>query len=90
MCDGRRLRPRGVNLIGMRRQKLKPEVRTAIKEAYRLLYRTEMNVSQALEAIERDIHPFDEVKEIVEFYRTTKRGVSSRNADDDDDYGDDS
>lgn len=79
MTSGRRLRYRGVNVIGMRRQKFGMEVRSAIKEAYRLIYRTDMNITQALEEIEKQIKPHPEILEIVEFYRSSKRGVIGRN-----------
>ena len=79
ICAGRRLRVRGVNVVGMRRNKIGMEVRSAIKEAYRLLYRTDLNATQALEQIEKEIHPHPEILEILEFYRTSKRGVVGRN-----------
>jgi UDP-N-acetylglucosamine acyltransferase len=75
MCDGRPVKFRGVNAIGMRRQKIAAEVRTAIKSAFRMLYRSDDNFSQALERIEREIHPYSEIRELVEFFRTSKRGV---------------
>jgi len=39
----------GLNVVGMRRGGLKAEQRSEIKEAFRLLYRSGLNVSQALE-----------------------------------------
>jgi UDP-N-acetylglucosamine acyltransferase len=78
-CSGRKLRVRAVNAIGMRRNKVPAEVRNAIKEAYRIIYRTELNITQALEQIEKEIHPHPEIKEILEFYRSSKRGVVGRN-----------
>jgi UDP-N-acetylglucosamine acyltransferase len=77
--SGRRPRVRAVNVIGMRRHKFAPEVRTAIKEAYRIIYRTDLNITQALEKIEQELQPFDEIKEIVQFFRSSKRGVVGRN-----------
>jgi UDP-N-acetylglucosamine acyltransferase len=75
-CDGRPAMVRGVNAIGMRRRGIKQETRSAVKEAYRLIYRSGLNVSQALERIEQDIQPYPEVTEVVEFFRSTKRGVA--------------
>lgn len=83
MCGGRQLRVRGINVIGMRRQKFGPEVRSAIKQAYKIIYRTELNITQALEQIEKEIHPHPEINELVEFYRTSKRGVVGRTPPDD-------
>jgi UDP-N-acetylglucosamine acyltransferase len=78
MCDGRPLRVRGINIIGMRRRKFGPDARSAIKEAYRLIYRSELNLSQALERVEKEIAPLPEIAEILDFYRTSKRGVVGR------------
>jgi UDP-N-acetylglucosamine acyltransferase len=63
----------------MRRAKFGPAVRAAIKEAYRIIYRTEMNITQALEKIEQEVEQFPEIQEIITFYRTSKRGVVGRN-----------
>lgn len=89
MCDGRPLAVRGVNVIGMRRQKMSQEVRSAIKESFRLLYRSGLNLAQACQRIEAEIEQFEEVKELVDFIRSSKRGVVARAYDgsDDDDEG---
>lgn len=84
MCDGRPVTVRGVNAVGLKRNKVGPANRKAIKEAYRLIYRSELNLSAALEKIETEIEQCPEVTEIVEFYRTSKRGVVSRRVDEDD------
>lgn len=75
MCDGRPALVRGINVIGMRRQGLGPKVRTAIKETYRILYRSGNNRSDALARVTETIEPYPEITEIVEFFRTSKRGV---------------
>lgn len=75
-CDGRPASVRGVNLIGLKRLGVGPKVRTAIKEAYRLLYRSNMNVSQAIPIVEEQIEPYPEVKELIDFIKSSKRGVT--------------
>jgi UDP-N-acetylglucosamine acyltransferase len=75
-CDGRPAMVRGVNVVGLRRQGLKQDVRSAVKETYRLIYRSGLNVSQALAKVEEEIEPFPEVKEVLEFFRSSKRGVA--------------
>lgn len=91
MCGGRQLRYRGINVVGMRRQKFSAEVRAAIKQAYKIIYRSELNISQALTEIEKEVAPVPEIKELVEFYRTSKRGVIGRlpptDSDEDSDEG---
>ncbi len=65
---------RGINVIGMKRQKFHPATRTAIKKAYKLLYHSGLNFTQAIEQIEQEEVP-SEVAEIIEFFRSSKRGV---------------
>ncbi len=76
MCDGRPAQVRGVNSIGLKRAGIKPAVRSAIKEAYRLLYRSGMNLGQALPLVEEQIEPYPEVREIIDFIKESKRGVT--------------
>ena len=76
VCDDRPAKVVGLNLVGMRRGKIGPEVRAAIKQTYKIIYGSGMNTTQALAQVEADVPQFDEVKEIVEFYRASKRGVA--------------
>ena len=75
--DGRPAMVRGINALGLKRNKLSLETRTAIKEAYRIIYRTGLNTSNALARVSQEIEQFDEVKEIVEFFKNSKRGCAS-------------
>jgi UDP-N-acetylglucosamine acyltransferase len=65
----------GVNIIGMRRAKVSADARTAIKSAYKVLYRSGLNFSQAIAQLEEEGGVLPEVQEIIHFYQTTKRGV---------------
>ena len=65
----------GPNVVGLTRRGFKREVIQAIKEAFRFIYRDGLNRTQALERVENDIEPFDEIKELVAFYRNSTRGV---------------
>jgi UDP-N-acetylglucosamine acyltransferase len=66
---------RGINTFGMRRARFSPDTRSAIKNAYRKLYRSGLNFSQAIEQIEQEGTPLPEVREIIDFIRSSKRGV---------------
>ena len=65
-----------VNIVGLTRRNFPKDVIQALKEAHRLIYRSGFNRSQALERVENDIEPFEEVKRLVAFYRNSKRGVA--------------
>ncbi len=65
----------GPNVVGLTRRGFKKEVIQALKEAFRFLYRDGLNRTQALERVENDVEQFDEIKELVAFYRNSTRGV---------------
>jgi len=66
----------GVNAVGLMRRGFPKEVIQALKEAYRFLYRDGLNRTQALDRVENDIEPFEEIKTLVAFYRNSQRGVA--------------
>ena len=77
LCDMQNsdLRAIGVNVVGLTRREFPKETIHALKEAHRIISRNGLNRSQALELVERDVEPIDEVKELVRFYRNSERGV---------------
>ena len=74
MTDGS-MRVIGPNVVGLTRRGFKREVIQALKEAFRFIYHSGLNRSQALERVENDVEQFDEVKELAAFYRNSTRGV---------------
>lgn len=76
ICEGRPAAVRGVNVIGLRRGKMSADTRAAIKTTYKLIYRAGLNISQALARVEEEVEPYPEIKEIIKFFRDSKRGVA--------------
>ncbi len=74
ICGGRPGVAQGINVVGMRRAGIGPAVRAEIKEAYKLLYRSGLNVRQALDAIKQSLKS-PEVAHMVEFIEASKRGI---------------
>jgi UDP-N-acetylglucosamine acyltransferase len=81
MADGRPADVLDLNVLGLRRAGVRAGSRAALKQAYKLLYRSNLNVSQALEAIEEEIEPNEELSELVIFMRRIKQGSSGRQND---------
>jgi UDP-N-acetylglucosamine acyltransferase len=72
---GNRAEAYGINTIGLERRGFtEPEI-AALKRAYRILFQSGLNTSQALEKIETEIRGSAEVSYLVEFIRTSERGV---------------
>ena len=74
LCGGRPAVIQGLNVVGLRRAGMPPAVREEIKRAYKLLYRSDLNVSHALEAIEKECRS-SEVKQLVDFVKASERGI---------------
>jgi UDP-N-acetylglucosamine acyltransferase len=64
----------GTNAIGLKRRGFAPESVDGLHKAFRLLTHSGLNTTQALERIAADVEPSDEVRELVEFIRTSERG----------------
>ena len=65
----------GPNVVGMQRRGISQEVRSALKEAFKLIYREGLNRTQALERVRYEVADLPEVKKLVKFYQNSKRGV---------------
>lgn len=81
MADGRPMKVYGLNVIGLRRNGVTPKARDGLKQAYKLLYRSNLNISQALEAIDNDIEPSVELEYLLQFVRNVKFGHGGRQLD---------
>ena len=64
----------GINRIGLRRAGFSQETRRSIQAAFDLIYRSNLNVTQALEELRGKFH-FPEIAELVEFIGQSKRGI---------------
>ncbi len=68
----------GLNTVGLKRVNISPESLADLKEAYRVLYRSNLNLSSALERL-RDIVRSDEGRELLAFLQEqTDRGILKR------------
>ncbi len=65
----------GLNVIGMRRAGLTPDQRKAVKAAFSTLFRSGLNVSQAVEQIKATAEPGSPAAEIADFVESAKRGI---------------
>jgi UDP-N-acetylglucosamine acyltransferase len=65
----------GLNSVGLRRNGFKPDTISTLKRAYRLLFRSNLNVSQALERMRSELPMIDEVKHLIGFIEGSERGI---------------
>ena len=64
----------GLNLVGLRRRGFSNELITLIHDAYRLLYSKGV-LSEGIEEIKRNLQITPEIKYIIDFVSSSKRGI---------------
>ena len=65
----------GINYIGLQRRGFTPNKISEIQNIYRQLFQRENNISQALELIDTDFPKSKERDEIINFIRSSQRGI---------------
>lgn len=66
--------PKGINIVGLRRAGLSDLEISALKRAYRILYRSQLKLEDALQRIETEI-PTAQTLHLVKFIRASHRGI---------------
>jgi UDP-N-acetylglucosamine acyltransferase len=74
--DGHRASIVGLNLVGLRRAGFDQTRRTAIKRAYRIIYKSGVGLADALTQL-RSQAPSEDIAQIIQFFESSKRGVVS-------------
>jgi len=75
IADGNPARVAGINIVGLRRSGISPEIRDEIKKAYRILYRSNLTIEQAIERMEHELHGTEEIDHFIRFLRNAERGI---------------
>lgn len=65
----------GLNLIGLKRHRFPPATIAELKKAYRILFRSGLTLREATTKVEAECAPLKETKHLVEFLRSSRRGV---------------
>lgn len=66
----------GLNSVGLQRRGFSDAVRAELKKAYRLLFHSTYNVTQALERARADLEPSPELDAFLSFIEGSERGVA--------------
>jgi len=64
----------GLNSVGLERNGFPEEVRRELKRAYRLFFKSGLNLSQARERAVAELHPYPEIQEFLAFFDRSDRG----------------
>ena len=78
LCDGNPAYVRGLNIVGLRRAKLTREALQSLKDTYKLLYRSNNNVKQALAEL-RELPKNEPLDHLIGFLsQDSSRGISKK------------
>ena len=75
MVAGQMASPRGINSEGLKRRDFGPDRIATIKQAYRILYKNGLQLTQAVNELEQLAETEPDIKPMVEFIRNSKRSI---------------
>jgi len=81
LTEGAPARVMGLNRHGMRRAGLDADTQQAIKQAYRLIYRSKLNLGEALEQVRRTLPMSDALQYLIDFLSRLQNGHAGRQND---------
>lgn len=76
LADGSPAEVHTINKVGLERHGVSEEAQTALRSAYKILYREGLTIPNALAKIEAELPALPEVQYLVNFVRTSERGIS--------------
>jgi UDP-N-acetylglucosamine acyltransferase len=76
LADGNPAKTRTINKVGLDRNGVAEEAQTALKQAYKILFREGLTIPNALSRLETELPPLPEVRHLVAFARGSERGLS--------------
>jgi UDP-N-acetylglucosamine acyltransferase len=74
-ASGNRAKLFGLNLVGLRRHHFSEATVSALKQAYRIIFRSHLSLRKAMERAEKEVPQIPEVRHFLEFLKNSKRGI---------------
>ncbi len=68
----------GLNSVGLERRDFSAEARARLKETYRILFQSSLNLSQAVARAREEVELLEEVRYLLDFISSSERGITSR------------
>lgn len=78
LTTGGELKYFGPNRIGLKRHGFSDNQISSIKKAYRYIFRSKLNISQAVSAIKSELEITEEISEILQFIERSERGIAGK------------
>jgi len=65
----------GLNIIGLKRRGFKEETVRALKEAYRIIFRSSLLLKVAREKVKNEVEDLPEIRQLITFIQKSERGI---------------
>jgi UDP-N-acetylglucosamine acyltransferase len=75
MASGNRAKLFGLNMVGLRRRNFPKETVSRLKDAYHTIFRSNLQLKDALEKADAAHADCPEVQHFIKFIRESKRGI---------------
>lgn len=75
MASGNSAKPYGINVEGLKRRGFTPEAMKVLRQAYKIIYRKNLTLRQALAALNELAQECQEVMPLIRSLETSKRGI---------------
>jgi UDP-N-acetylglucosamine acyltransferase len=76
LADGNPASTRTINKVGLERNGVSEEAQNALKQAYKIIFREGITVSNAIAKIESELPQLPEVQHLLQFARSSQRGLA--------------
>jgi UDP-N-acetylglucosamine acyltransferase len=75
LVGGYPLKTMGLNRIGLKRRGFPDETLKILEKTFRILFKSGLNTTQALDKIKAEVEPIPEVKRVLDFIADSDRGI---------------
>ena len=72
---GNRAQLFGLNNVGLKRHHFPEDTLAALKKAYRILFRSHLTLSKAVEKVQGEVPDLPEIRHLLKFLTNSKRGI---------------
>jgi len=76
MCaSGNRAQMFGLNTVGLKRHHFPETTMSALKQAYRIIFRSHITLTKAIEKVQAEVPDLPEIRHLLDFLKSSKRGI---------------
>jgi len=76
MASGDRAKLHGLNSVGLKRHGFSSETLSVLKKAYRIIFRSGLNLNEAVERVKAEVEQIPEIVNLIDFIKSSERGIT--------------